>query len=62
MSFFINDRQVGPNCPPLIIAELGINHGGSLKVAKEMVDAAKRAGVEVKASNSYNRGRNVFGS
>lgn len=47
MSFFINDRQVGPNCPPLIIAELGINHGGSLKVAKEMVDAAKRAGVEV---------------
>ena len=47
MSFFINDRQVGPNCPPLIIAELGINHGGSLKVAKEMVDVAKRAGVEV---------------
>ena len=47
MSFYIHGRQVGPNCPPLIIAELGINHGGSLKVAKEMVDAAKRAGVEV---------------
>ena len=30
-----------------MIAELGINHEGSLKIAKEMVDAAKRAGVEM---------------
>ncbi len=29
---------------PFIIAEIGINHNGSLKVAKEMVDAAHRAG------------------
>ncbi|MCG9973034.1 N-acetylneuraminate synthase family protein [Gramella sp. YB25] len=33
--------------PPLVVAEIGINHEGSLKVAKEMVDAAKRAGVEM---------------
>jgi len=45
--FKIADRLVGLNHPPLVIAELGINHGGSLKVAKEMVDAAYRAGVEV---------------
>ena len=32
---------------PLVIAEIGINHGGSLDVACEMVDAAARAGVEV---------------
>ena len=31
----------------MVIAEIGINHEGSLDVAKEMVDAAFRAGVEV---------------
>jgi len=43
----IAGRKIGPNHPPLVIAELGINHEGSLQVAKEMVDAAHRAGVEV---------------
>lgn len=46
-SFFIGKRKVGEGSPPLVIAEIGINHGGSLKIAKEMVDAASRAGVEV---------------
>jgi N-acetylneuraminate synthase len=31
----------------LVIAEIGINHEGSLEVAKEMVDAAHRSGVEI---------------
>ena len=43
----IAGRKIGPDFPPLVIAEIGINHEGSLQVAKEMVDAAKRAGVEV---------------
>lgn len=43
----IAGRKIGDNYPPLVIAEIGINHEGSLKVAKEMVDAAKRAGVEM---------------
>lgn len=43
----IAGRKIGPDFPPLVIAEIGINHGGSLVVAKEMVDAAHRAGVEV---------------
>lgn len=42
----ISGRRIGIDYPPLVIAEIGINHEGSLKVAKEMVDAAKRAGVE----------------
>ena len=46
-SIKIAGRKVGLDYPPLVIAEIGINHEGSLKVAKEMVDAAKRAGVEV---------------
>ncbi|RKR10946.1 N-acetylneuraminate synthase [Flavobacterium sp. 90] len=43
----IAGRKVGADYAPLVIAEIGINHEGSLKVAKEMVDAAQRAGVEV---------------
>jgi N-acetylneuraminate synthase len=43
----IAGRKIGPDYPPLVIAEIGINHEGSLQVAKEMVDAAKRSGVEV---------------
>jgi N-acetylneuraminate synthase len=43
----IAGRKIGLDFPPLVIAEIGINHEGSLQVAKEMVDAAFRAGVEV---------------
>ena len=43
----IAGRKIGPDYPPLVIAEIGINHEGSLAVAKEMVDAAFSAGVEV---------------
>jgi len=43
----IAGRKIGPDYPPLVIAEIGINHEGSLQTAKEMVDAAFRAGVEV---------------
>ncbi|MCF6279729.1 MAG: N-acetylneuraminate synthase family protein [Flavobacteriaceae bacterium] len=43
----ISGRKIGQDYPPLVIAELGINHEGSLKTAFEMVDAAARAGVEV---------------
>jgi sialic acid synthase SpsE len=43
----IGHRKIGPAHPPLVIAEIGINHEGSLKTAFEMVDAAAAAGVEV---------------
>ena len=43
----IGNRQIGKNQKPLFIAEIGINHNGNLKIAREMVDAAYRAGVEV---------------
>ena len=42
----IQGRKIGQDYPPFVIAEIGINHEGSLKVAKEMVDAAFRAGAE----------------
>lgn len=43
----IKDRKIGLDFPPLIIAEIGINHEGSLKTAFEMVNAAYQAGAEV---------------
>lgn len=43
----ISGRRIGEKYPPLVIAEIGINHNGSLKVSKEMVDAAWRAGAEI---------------
>ena len=43
----IAGRKIGNDYPPLVIAEIGINHEGSLQIAKEMVDAAARAGAEV---------------
>jgi sialic acid synthase SpsE len=43
----IRDRAIGPDHPPLVIAEIGINHGGDLEVAKEMVRRAAAAGCEM---------------
>ncbi|MFJ7825288.1 N-acetylneuraminate synthase [Psychrobacillus sp. NPDC096623] len=43
----INGRKIGSNYKPIVIAEIGINHEGSLKVAMEMVDAAFEAGAEI---------------
>lgn len=43
----IGSRKIGVNHPPLVIAEIGINHEGSLEVAKKMVDTAHKAGAEV---------------
>ena len=42
----IGDRVVNPAHRPFIIAEIGINHGGSLDRAKQMVAAAHRSGAE----------------
>lgn len=45
--FSILDRKIGYKYDPLIIAEIGINHGGSLEVAKEMARLAISSGVDV---------------
>jgi len=46
-SFEISGRKIGYDFAPLVIAEIGINHEGSLATAKQMVDAAALAGAEV---------------
>lgn len=45
--FNIGNIVVGINEEPLVIPEIGINHGGSLEVAFQMVDAAARSGAKL---------------
>ena len=42
----IGNRLISQNNYPLIIVEIGINHGGDLEVAKHMVNEAAKAGAE----------------
>ena len=43
----IGSRRIGLEYPPVVIAEIGINHEGCLKTAFDMVDAAINAGAEI---------------
>lgn len=42
----IGDRKIGPEHPPLVIAEIGINHEGSFDKAIQMIDDAASVGCE----------------
>ena len=42
----INGREVGPGEPVYVIAEIGINHNGSLETAKRLIDSAKFSGCD----------------
>lgn len=43
----IGNIEIGNGARPLVIPEIGINHNGDLRVAKEMVYAAYRAGARI---------------
>ena len=42
----IGSRCIGDNEPPLVIAEIGINHEGDPKVAMEMMEQAFQVGAD----------------
>jgi N-acetylneuraminate synthase len=42
----IGDRAVGDGEPVFVIAEIGINHNGSLEVAKKLIDGAVLSGAD----------------
>ena len=46
MKIKISNKWIGENYPVFITAEAGINHNGSLKMAKQLVHLAKEAGAD----------------
>ena len=42
----IAGRRIGPGHPVFIVAEAGVNHNGSLEMAKRLIDEAVKAGVD----------------
>lgn len=49
----IKNRDIGPNQPPFIVAEMSGNHNQSLERALELVDAAARAGAHALKIQTY---------
>ena len=46
----IGERRIDPGSPVFVIAEIGINHNGSLDVAKQLIDVAAEAEADVRIS------------
>ena len=50
------DRVVGQNDLPYVIAEIGVNHEGSLATAKLLIESAKRGGADAAKFQTYKAG------
>ena len=49
----IAGRKIGPSYPPYVIAEVSGNHNGDINRAKELLEAAKDAGVDAVKMQTY---------
>ena len=49
----LGKTKVGDGQPPYIIAEIGLNHNGSLAIAKKLIDAAGAAGANAVKFQSF---------
>jgi sialic acid synthase SpsE len=52
----IGGRLVGPGELPYIIAEIGSNHNGDMRLCKEMIDSAKQCGADAIKLQSWTKG------
>ena len=61
MSYLVDiaDRKVGPGQPCFIIAEAGVNHNGSLELARQLVEVAARAGADAVKFQTFKAARLV---
>lgn len=55
----IGNRTVGPDALVFIIAEAGVNHNGSLEMARQLVDVAVQAGADAVKFQSFKADRVV---
>ncbi|PIR92259.1 N-acetylneuraminate synthase [Candidatus Falkowbacteria bacterium CG10_big_fil_rev_8_21_14_0_10_44_15] len=53
MTITIGNKKIGGREPVFIVAELGINHNGSLSLAKKMIKAAKQSGADAVKIQSF---------
>ncbi len=51
----INSRLVGSGEPPYIIAEIGSNHNGDMKLCKKLIDSAKKCGADAVKFQSWSK-------
>lgn len=51
-------RQIGGNAPAFVIAEIGVNHDGSVETARELIAAAADAGADAVKLQILNPDRN----
>jgi N-acetylneuraminate synthase len=49
----LGSRLVGEHTRPYVIAEIGVNHGGSLDVAKQLIEYAKAGGCDAAKFQTY---------
>lgn len=56
ISFKWNDKiyTIAENQRPLIIAEVGVNHNGDIKLAKELIDLAKETDADIVKFQTFN--------
>ena len=46
MKIKVGNHKISEGDRVFVIAEAGVNHNGSLEIAKKLIDAAKRAGAD----------------
>ncbi|HEX5480511.1 MAG TPA: N-acetylneuraminate synthase family protein [Dehalococcoidia bacterium] len=49
----IGSRTLDPHSPPYVIAEIGVNHGGSMARARELIQLAREGGADAAKFQSY---------
>jgi len=51
--FTVGNRVIGEQSPPYLIAEIGVNHGGSIDLARRLIDLAREGGADAAKFQSY---------